>query len=168
MNDPAGQGNQENRQDAAVSAAMLVAAAMIASHVAGRATRDALFLSNYDITALPLMLMGAAVFSLTTIVVVSRTLPRLSPHALVPAAFGMSGGFLLLEWVLLLFSPRAAAVAVYLHLAVVGSFLISGFWSMINEEFDPRTAKQRISRIAGGATVGGCWGDCLRKGWRPS
>ena len=161
MNDPAGQGNQENRQDAAVSAAMLVAAAMIASHVAGRATRDALFLSNYDITALPLMLMGAAVFSLTTIVVVSRTLPCLSPHALVPAAFGMSGGFLLLEWVLLLFSPRAAAVAVYLHLAVVGSFLISGFWSMINEEFDPRTAKQRISRIAGGATVGGLLGGLL-------
>ena len=140
---------------------MLVAAAMIASHVAGRATRDALFLSNYDITALPLMLVGASVFSMTIILIVSRALPRRSPHALVPTTFGMSAGFLLLEWGLIYLSPRAAAVAVYLHLAVVGSFLISGFWSMINEEFDPRTAKQRISRIAGGATVGGLLGGLL-------
>ena len=128
-----------------MSAAMLVAAAMIASHVAGRATRDALFLSNYDITALPFMLIGASVFSITIILVVSRAMPRLSPQTLVPVAFGVSAGFLLLEWGLISFNPKAAAVAVYLHLAVVGSFLISGFWSMVNEKFDPRTAKRRMT-----------------------
>ena len=140
---------------------MLVAAAMIANHVGGRATRDALFLSNFDITSLPIMLIGAALFSIATLVCFSQLMPRLSPQRLVPWGFGISAVFLLGEWWLLLMSPRAAAIAVYLHLAVVGSFLISGFWSIINERFDPRTAKKRISRIAGAATVGGLVGGIV-------
>ena len=140
---------------------MLVAAAMIANHVGGRATRDALFLSNFDITSLPVMLIGASLFSIATLLCFSQLMPRLSPQRLVPWGFGISAVFLLGEWWLLLMSPRAAAIAVYLHLAVVGSFLISGFWSIINEQFDPRTAKKRISRIAGAATVGGLVGGIV-------
>jgi ATP/ADP translocase len=153
--------SEHKQSDAAITAAMLVAAAMIANHVGGRATRDALFLSNFDITSLPIMLIGASLFSIATLVCFSQLMPRLSPQRLVPWGFGISAVFLLGEWWLLLMSPRAAAVAVYLHLAVVGSFLISGFWSIINERFDPRTAKKRISRIAGAATVGGLVGGIV-------
>jgi hypothetical protein len=39
--------------------------------------------------------------------------------------------------------------------------LISGFWSTINEAFDPRTAKQSIARIVGGATLGGLFGGFM-------
>ena len=144
-----------------MTAAMLVAAAMIANHVGGLATRDALFFSNFDITALPVMLIGAALFSIATVVFFSRAMPRLSPQRLVPWGFGISGVFLLAEWGMISVSPRVAAVAFYLHLAVVGAFLISGFWSVINERFDPRTAKKRISRIAGAATVGGLAGGIV-------
>ena len=140
---------------------MLVAAAMIANHVGGLATRDALFFSNFDITALPVMLIGASLFSIATVVFFSRAMPRLSPQRLVPWGFGTSGVFLLAEWGLISLSPRVAAVAFYLHLTVVGAFLISGFWSVINERFDPRTAKKRISRIAGAATVGGLAGGIV-------
>ena len=140
---------------------MLVAAAMIANHVGGLATRDALFFSNFDITALPVMLIGASLFSIATVVFFSRAMPRLSPQRLVPWGFGISGVFLLAEWGLISLNPRVAAVAFYLHLAVVGAFLISGFWSVINERFDPRTAKKRISRIAGAATVGGLAGGIV-------
>ena len=142
-------------------AAMLVAAAMIANHVGGLATRDALFFSNFDITALPVMLIGASLFSIATVVFFSRAMPRLSPQRLVPWGFGISGVLLLAEWGMISVSPRIAAVAFYLHLAVVGAFLISGFWSVINERFDPRTAKKRISRIAGAATVGGLAGGIV-------
>ncbi len=153
--------SEHKQPDAAVTATMLVAAVMIANHVGGRATRDALFLSNFDITALPVMLIGASLFSIATIVGFSQAMPRLSPQRFVPWSFGLSAVFLLAEWWLLSMSPRLAAVAVYLHLAVLGSFLISGFWSIINERFDPRTAKKRISRIAGAATVGGLVGGIL-------
>ena len=140
---------------------MLVAAAMIANHVGGRATRDALFFSNFDITAFPIMLIVASLLSIVAVVVFSRAMLSLSPQRLVPLAFGASAVMLLVEWWLTSQSSKVAAVAVYLHLAVVGSFLISGFWSIINERFDPRTAKMRISRIAAGATVGGLAGGIL-------
>ena len=153
--------SEHKQSDAAVTAAMLVAAAMIANHVGGLATRDALFFSNFDITALPVMLIGASLFSIATVVFFSRAMPRLSPQRLVPWSFGISGVLLLAEWGMISVSPRIAAVAFYLHLAVVGAFLISGFWSVINERFDPRTAKKRISRIAGAATVGGLAGGIV-------
>ena len=153
--------SEHEQSDVAVTAAMLVAAAMIANHVGGLATRDALFFSNFDITALPVMLIGASLFSIATVVFFSRAMPRLSPQRLVPWGFGISGVFLLAEWGMISVSPRVAAVAFYLHLAVVGAFLISGFWSVINERFDPRTAKKRISRIAGAATVGGLAGGIV-------
>ena len=153
--------SEHKQSDAAVTAAMLVAAAMIANHVGGLATRDALFFSNFDITALPVMLIGASLFSIATVVFFSRAMPRLSPQRLVPWGFGISGVLLLAEWGMISVSPRIAAVAFYLHLAVVGAFLISGFWSVINERFDPRTAKKRISRIAGAATVGGLVGGIV-------
>ena len=153
--------SEHKQSDAAVMAAMLVAAAMIANHVGGLATRDALFFSNFDITALPVMLIGASLFSIATVVFFSRAMPRLSPQRLVPWGFGIRGVLLLAEWGMISVSPRIAAVAFYLHLAVVGAFLISGFWSVINERFDPRTAKKRISRIAGAATVGGLAGGIV-------
>ena len=107
------------------------------------------------------MLIGASLFSIATVVFFSRAMPRLSPQRLVPWGFGISGVLLLAEWGMISVSPRVAAVAFYLHLAVVGAFLISGFWSVINERFDPRTAKKRISRIAGAATVGGLAGGIV-------
>ncbi len=147
--------------DAAASAAMLSAAAMIAHQVGGKATRDALFLSNFDVTSLPLMLIGASFFSIVVVLAASRAMPALTPAKLVPRAFAVSGLLLLGEWGLVHQSPRAGAVVVYLHMAGIGAVLISGFWSMVNERFDPRTAKKRIGRIAGGATLGGLAGGLL-------
>ena len=46
-------------------------------------------------------------------------------------------------------------------MAVFGAILISGFWSVINERFDPHAAKQRIARIAAATTFGGIIGGVL-------
>jgi hypothetical protein len=97
---------------------------MIANQMAGKAARDALFLSNFDAEVLPRMVVGAA----------------------------------LLIWVLVPLSPKVAAVALWLHLSSFGAVLISWFWSLISERFDPRTARQRIGRIASGGTLGGLIG----------
>ncbi|MFB3062278.1 MAG: hypothetical protein ACE10C_13010, partial [Candidatus Binatia bacterium] len=91
-----------------MTAAMLVAATMIANQVGGRATRDALFFSNFDITALPIMLMGTAFFSIAAVLVFSRAMSRLGPQRLVPWAFGSSAALLLVEWWLVSQSPKTA------------------------------------------------------------
>jgi len=141
--------------------ALFAATTMIAHQVAGKATRDALFLSNFDVTDLPKMVIAAAFSSMAGVLLISRLLSRISPTTLVPAAFGLSAAFFIGEWLLLDYQPGIASVALYLHMAIFGAILISGFWSIINERFDPHSAKQRVARIAAAATLGGVIGGLL-------
>ncbi|MEE8409377.1 MAG: MFS transporter, partial [Myxococcota bacterium] len=150
-------------RDIVVSArsAMVCAAVMIGNQVAGKATRDAIFLSTYDITDLPLVLIAAAVVSVVVVLLTTRLLTRFGPARVVAPAFVLSALLLLGWWGLIGPMREAAAIAIYLHLAVFGAIVISGFWSVINERFDPRTAKKSIGRIAAGATLGGLLGGLL-------
>ncbi len=154
----AGSSQQDSR---ALLFALFAATTMIAQQVAGKATRDALFLSNFDVTDLPKMVIAAAVCSMAGVLVISRLLSLISPTTLVPAAFGLSAVFFIGEWLLLDYQPGIASVALYLHMAIFGAILISGFWSIINERFDPHSAKQRVARIAAAATLGGVIGGLL-------
>lgn len=150
-----------SRRAASVLTASACAFAIIATQVAGKATRDALFLTNYDISALPMMLMASALLSIGFVLLTARAMSLLGPSRVVPPLFLLSGLLLVAEWILARRDPQLAAVIVYLHIAVLGSILISGFWSIINEHFEPRSARRSIARIVGGATVGGLFGGFL-------
>jgi len=131
---------------------------MIAQQVAGKATRDALFLSSFPATDLPKVMIIAAGVSVVAVLVMSRGLARFGPSRVVPVAFVISAGFFGAEWYL---EPRAQseiAWVVYLHIAAFGSIVTSGFWSVINERFDPHAAKRHVARIAIGSTLGGVVG----------
>jgi AAA family ATP:ADP antiporter len=147
-------------QRAAVAAATLAAGALIAQQVAGKATRDALFLSTFHVSSLPLVMIASALVSAVAVLAFSAALARRSPTRVVPAALATGTALLLGEWGLCLLLPRLAAVAVYLHMAVFGT-VVSGFWSLVNERFDPYTAKRVIGRIALGASLGGVAGGFL-------
>jgi hypothetical protein len=142
-------------------AAITSAGAMIAFQVGGKATRDALFLSNFPVTALPSMLVASAILSIFAVLMASRVMAAKGPGAIIPYAFGVSSSLLIVEWIALAVAPRVTAVVFYLHMAVFGAILVSGFWSMIGELFDPRTAKVKVGRIAAGGTVGGIVGGLL-------
>lgn len=142
----------------AVTAATVGAAVMIANQVAGKATRDALFLSHFPISDLPTMLIVGSLLSLTVVLGVARLMAARGPANVIPVAFGISASLWFGEWALYTTVPRVVAVSVYLHVAALGAVLISGFWSMVNERFDPHTAKKNIGKIAGGATLGGLIG----------
>jgi ATP/ADP translocase len=153
--------NAKRTDAAALAFALFAATTMIAQQVAGKATRDALFLSNFDVTNLPKVMIASAIASMTGVLIMSRLLSRFSPFALVPAVFGASAILFIGEWLLLASHPGTASVVLYLHMAVFGAILISGFWSVINERFDPHSAKQRVARIAAAATFGGVIGGVL-------
>jgi len=152
-------------QDPALGGAVAVGAAaaglMIGFQTAAKATRDALFLSTFPVTALPTMLIVAAVVAVGLALASTRLLTRLGPARVVPVAFGASAVLLIGEWALVAGSRRLVAVLFYLHYAGLGAVLISGFWSVINERFDPRTAKRVLGRIAAGGTLGGVVGGLL-------
>lgn len=138
--------------------AAVAAAFMIANQVAGKAIRDALFLSTFPVERLPAMLTAASIVSLLVVVAASRVLATRPPAKVVPPAFLASAGLLVVEALLFRVAPGAGAVLLFLHMAAFGGVLISWFWSLINERFDPRTARARIASIAGGGTLGGYLG----------
>jgi len=142
-------------------AAVIAAGTMIAFQTAGKATRDALFLSVYDVSVLPRTVIVAAVVSVLAALLAARWMTVLSPGRLVPLAFGTSAGLLLVEWLLVGPARSVVAIVLYLHFAALGAVLISGFWSVVNERFDPRTAKRYVGRIAAGAAAGGVVGGLL-------
>jgi hypothetical protein len=150
-----------NSDRRAVWASMAACLMMIAYHVGSKALRDALFLSEFDVTALPTMVIVASVVSIAAVLGTSRAMMRLTPARLVPVSFAVSAGLQLVVWGLIDALPRLCAVIVYLQSVVLGSLLTSGFWSMLNERFDPRTAKRLVGRIAGAGTLGGMLGGVI-------
>ena len=145
----------------AATAATFAVFLLIAQQVAARAVRDALFLSAFQVKSLPLVMGGAAVFALVGAGILSLALARRSPSRVVPAAAALSAGLFALWWAVGLVSPRGAAVGVYLHVAAFGGVLVSGFWSLVNERFDPYTLRKAVGPIGTGATAGGVAGGAL-------
>jgi ATP:ADP antiporter, AAA family len=150
----------------AVWPASIASGSLVAQHVAGKATRDTLFLTHFGLGLLPAAMIGAAVVSSVSVIGISQALRKWGPARVVPAMFAISAVLYLLEWWLSLTSARGAAMAVYVHSAIFGSAIVSAFWSLVNERFDPHVAKKIVGRIASGGTVGGVLGGVVV--WRAS
>src|SRR5437870_2913863 len=105
------------RPGSAVLTAMMCAGIVSAQFVAGKATRDALFLASLDVTSLPAMIIATAVASILLVLFTSSVLRRVSPAAFVPALFGVNALLLLAEWGFASTAPVPAAIAVYLQIS---------------------------------------------------
>src|SRR5215467_13905996 len=100
-------------KDDSLLAAMISSGAMIAFQIGGKAARDALFLSNFPVTALPGVLVSAAVVSVMSVIIASKAMGARGPRRVVPYAFGISSILLLVEWSIFGLVPRTAAVLFY-------------------------------------------------------
>jgi ATP:ADP antiporter, AAA family len=141
--------------------AMCCAAAVVAQFVSGKATRDALFLTSLDATALPVMLIATSIFSIFLVGASARWSTTVRPAVLVPLSFLASALLYLIEFAVRSLAPSATAIVVYLHVSGVGPLLASGFWLIASELFDPRSAKEGYGRIGGAGTLGGLAGAIL-------
>jgi hypothetical protein len=148
----------ERRAVAAATAGVFL---LIAEQVASRAVRDTLFLTAFKVRSLPLVMMASAVVALASARAVSGALARRPPHRVVPRMAFASAAILLGLWLAAATHPRASALVLYLHVAAFGGALVSGFWSLVNERFDPFTARRVFSRIGTGATAGGVAGGVV-------
>jgi hypothetical protein len=143
---------------APVVTAMVCSGAVSAQFIAGKATRDSLFLANVDVTALPAMVVATAVLSIGLVALSSQGLRRIAPGILVPAAFVLSAVLLLATWALTQVAPVIAAEALYLQISGLGPMLGSGFWLIATELFDPYAARNHFGRIAAAGTLSGLVG----------
>src|SRR5258705_344559 len=141
--------------------AMLCAAAITAQFVGGKATRDALFLSALNVTALPTMLIATSICSIFAVAAYARWSRRFAPSTLVPASFVVSALLFVAEWLFRANAPAKTAVVAYLHVSGAAPLLASGFWLIVSERFDPRTAKRRFWEHASAGAPGGLFGGLL-------
>jgi hypothetical protein len=145
----------------AAAAAAAASTVIIAFQLAGKSTRDALLLSTFGVAALPPMVIAAALLSMGLTIALARVMARMRPARLVPRLFLLSAVLLIAEWMLAAESRPAAAILVYLHLTGIGALLVSGFWAIVNERFDPSTARRTIGEITAGGSLGGLLGGLL-------
>lgn len=144
-----------------VPVASTAALIMLAQLVAGRATREALFLGTFGADALPYAISAAGVISVAGAIPVARVLTRFGPGRTVPWLFGASASLFIAEWLMVGAAREVVAAALYLHLAAASTLLISGFWAILNERFDPHSARAGLARVASFATAGGMLGGLL-------
>ena len=148
-------------QRSLVFAAALAAGLITTQFVAGKAARDALFLTSLDVAALPTIVIVSALFSIGFVTLASRGLKKTEPSTFVPVSFIVSGALFLVLWSLAASVPRFVAVATYLLVSGVGPMLGSGFWLIATEAFDPRSAKKHFGTITATGTLGGLLGGVL-------
>jgi hypothetical protein len=148
----------------AVALATIASGAMIAQQVAGKATRDALFLATYSVKKLPWMMGLGALVSFVAAAFGAWALAKYGPRRVVRIAFLLGTVAFAAEFAASFISHASLPIVVYLHIALFGAPLISLFWSLVNERFDPHSAKHAIARIATGGTVGGVIGGLV--GWQ--
>ena len=138
--------------------APLTAAALIAQQVGANALRDGLFLSFFPVSSLPFFMAGGAVVAVPAAQLSGRMLMRFGPVRVVPGVLASSAILFAAEWTLVRSVPHTASVLLYFHSNVLGGIAISALWSLLNERFDPHSAKPLMARVAAAATVGGLIG----------
>jgi ATP:ADP antiporter, AAA family len=139
-------------------AAATCAGLLIGQQIAAKSLRDALFLSTYTARELPKIMAVATFISLIVAVSTGQLMRNWGPRRLVALMLAGNGTAFLAEWLLFADFPKEVTVTLYLHVASLGALLVSGFWSVMSEQYDPYSAKRLLGRIGGGATLGGVLG----------
>lgn len=136
--------------------ALVGVAAATAQCVAGNATRDALFLTSLGFTALPLMIVATAVCSILLVAAYRAGSRVIAPPTLMRSMLLVSGALFVGEAFLRSSAPSLTAILVFLHVSGSSALLMTGFWMVARDRFDP--AKGRFDQIAGAGTIGGLIG----------
>jgi ATP/ADP translocase len=152
--------------DARVGVATVAAAALVAQQVVGKALRDTLFLGTFGVQNLPYAMIAAALLSGALVVALSRAAAARSARRVARAALGVSAALFVLAWAISIPWPRGAAAVTYLQAGALSAAVVSVFWSLVSEAFDPYAARASIPRIMAGATLGGVLGGVTA--WRAS
>ena len=82
-----------DRPGPAVLAAMACSGVIAAQFIAGKAARDAFFLTQFDVTSLPTMVVATSLTSIGIAVLGARLLRAFSPSSLIPLGFLASAAF---------------------------------------------------------------------------
>ena len=86
---------------------------------------------------------------------------RLPPKSVIPVALTVLATLLVIFWGLFRTAQSWASVGLYFFASILGLLLISQFWTLANDIYDPRQAKRLFGFIGGGASLGGMTGSAI-------
>lgn len=138
---------------------------MMAHQVMGKTARDVLFVVYFGAAWLPLMKACAAGAAILAGLTVPRLFQKYGTARTVPVAFAGSGLLHVVEYAMRESNPKAASVLVYLHVVALSAILLSSFWLLLSERYDPAEARRWFGRFAGYGTAGGICGGLLTMAW---
>jgi ATP/ADP translocase/CRP-like cAMP-binding protein len=86
---------------------------------------------------------------------------RLPRRSIIPVTLGMLTGLIVLFWLLFKLEAEWVSAAFFVFSVMLGILLISQFWTLANEIYDPRQARRIFGFIGGGASLGGALGAAI-------
>ncbi len=134
--------------------------AMTAYNILKPITRSQ-FISDLGSENLPYVQFGAGIvigFIMQGYSKVTSMMPR---KWVIPGAQVGAAGLLVLFWFLLQGGQSWVSVLLYLFGLILGILLVSQFWTLANEIYDPRQAKRLFGFIGGGTALGGILGSTI-------
>ncbi len=119
------------------------------------------FISALGADNLPYVQLAAGLLIGVLMQLYSQAIRRLPRRWVIPVTQAGEVALLVLFWFLFRTDADWVSVAFYVLGLVLGILLISQFWTLANDIYDPRQAKRLFGFIGGGASLGGAMGAAL-------
>ena len=134
--------------------------AMAGYNVVKPATRSQ-FISSLGAENLPYVLLATGLLMGFVIQGYNKAMALLPRRYVFPGTQLVMVGLLVMFWALFRTGQSWVSVVFYFWGALAGSLLISQFWTLANDLYDPRQAKRLFGFIGGGSSLGGIVGAGL-------
>ncbi len=134
--------------------------AMTAYNIVKPITRSK-FISDLGADNLPWVQLGAGILIGIIMQFYSRAIAWVPRRWAVPVTQAGCIALLMAFWVLFTAGYQWASVGFYVLGLILGILLISQFWTLANDIYDPRQAKRLFGFIGGGSSLGGATGAAI-------
>ncbi len=128
-------------QNRALWSQIVVSALLVAALVAGKATRDALFLARFGSDALPRAMAISSILALISAFVASALMRRYGPLRSTNILVLTSAALLAGEAATYHAAPELVVPLIYIQVGALGAATLSGFWASVTEHFDAHSAR---------------------------
>jgi AAA family ATP:ADP antiporter len=119
------------------------------------------FISDLGADNLPWVQLAAGILIGFIMQAYSRAIGLVPRRWTIPVTQAGCVTLLLVFWVLFSAGQEWASVGFYVYALILGILLISQFWTLANDVYDPRQAKRLFGFIGGGASLGGATGAAI-------
>ncbi|MCX7959518.1 MAG: hypothetical protein N3B13_10775, partial [Deltaproteobacteria bacterium] len=126
----------------------------VSTFIIGRAVRDALFLSRYNISSLPYMYVLVALVVSLSALIYSRYIKNFRTSSVIIFIDLLFACLFILFWLAIRFKVTDYIYpALYVFVEIAGSLIIVPFWTFANEIFTSREAKRLFGIIGAGGVL---------------